>query len=80
MNDELNQIDTFDPRLHAIATLSLRHFVQIASLKACRRPPGCLTTRARNVRGALAWTLPARGLYESRGAAAEPFVLYLFKL
>ena len=23
---------------------------------------------------------PARGLYESRGAAAEPFVLYLFKL
>jgi aminoglycoside 6'-N-acetyltransferase I len=23
---------------------------------------------------------PARGLYESNGAAAEPFVLYLFKL
>ena len=24
--------------------------------------------------------LPARGLYEARGAAAEPFVMYVFKL
>jgi ribosomal protein S18 acetylase RimI-like enzyme len=24
--------------------------------------------------------LPARGLYQSRGAAAEPFVMYVFKL
>jgi aminoglycoside 6'-N-acetyltransferase I len=23
---------------------------------------------------------PARGLYESRGAVADPFILYLFKL